>query len=67
MTLATAYLEAREYRQTEAVLEEAQKTAWQLTDGVSWAEWLNAWSALHLKLGAFERRRRSCGKPGRLL
>jgi len=51
VTLATAYLEAGEYRQMEAVLEEAQKTAWQLTDGVSRAELLNAWSALHLKLG----------------
>ena len=51
VTLATAYLEAGEYRQMEAVLEEAQKTAWQLNDGVSRAELLNAWSALHLKLG----------------
>jgi len=50
VTLATAYMEAGEYREMEAVLQEAQKT-WQLTDGVSRAELLNAWSALHLKLG----------------
>jgi len=51
VTLATAYLEAGAYRETEAVLQEAQKTAFQLTDGRSRAELLNAWSALHLKLG----------------
>jgi tetratricopeptide (TPR) repeat protein len=51
ITLATAYLEAGAYREMEAVLQEAQKTAWQLNDGVSRAELLNAWSALHLKLG----------------
>ena len=51
ITLATAYMEAGEYREMEAVLQEAQKTAWQLTDDVSRAELLNAWSALHLKLG----------------
>jgi tetratricopeptide (TPR) repeat protein len=51
VTLATAYMEAGEYREMEAVLQEAQKTAWQLTDGISRAELLNAWSALHLKLG----------------
>jgi len=50
ITLATAYMEAGEYREMEAVLQEAQKTAWQLPD-VSRAELLNAWSALHLKLG----------------
>lgn len=50
VTLATAYREAGEYREMEAVLQEAQKTAWQLPD-VSRAELLNAWSALHLKLG----------------
>jgi tetratricopeptide (TPR) repeat protein len=51
ITLATAYLEAGEYRQMEAVLQDAQKTAWQLSDGASRAELLNAWSALHIKLG----------------
>jgi len=50
VTLATSYREAGEYREMEAVLQEAQKTAWQLPD-VSRAELLNAWSALHLKLG----------------
>lgn len=50
VTLATAYMEAGEYREMEAVLQEAQKTAWQLT-GVPRAELLNAWSSLHLKLG----------------
>jgi tetratricopeptide (TPR) repeat protein len=51
VTVATAYMEAGEYREMEAVLQEAQRTAWQLTDGVSRAELLNAWSALHLRLG----------------
>jgi tetratricopeptide (TPR) repeat protein len=51
VTLATAYMEAGAYRETEAVLQEAQKTAFQLTDVLSRAELLNAWSALHLKLG----------------
>jgi tetratricopeptide (TPR) repeat protein len=51
VTLATAYLEAGAYREMEAVLQEAQKTAFQLTDARSRAELLNAWSALHLKLG----------------
>jgi|SRR5579864_50294 len=51
VTLATAYLEAGAYREAEAALEEAQKTAFQLTDSRSRAELLNAWSALHLKLG----------------
>jgi tetratricopeptide (TPR) repeat protein len=51
ITLATAYMEAGEYRKMEAVLQQAQQTAWQLTDGISRAELLNAWSALHLKLG----------------
>jgi tetratricopeptide (TPR) repeat protein len=50
VTLATAYMEAGEYRQMEAALQEAQKTAWQLTD-VPRAELLNAWSTLHMKLG----------------
>jgi len=51
VTLATAYMEAGEYREMEAVLQEAQRSAWQLKDDVSRAELLNAWSALHLKLG----------------
>jgi tetratricopeptide (TPR) repeat protein len=51
ITLATAYMEAGEYREMEAVLQGAQKTAWQVKDGVLRAELLNAWSALHLKLG----------------
>jgi tetratricopeptide (TPR) repeat protein len=51
VTLATACLEAGAYREMEAVLQEAQKTAFQLTDARSRAELLNAWSALHLKLG----------------
>jgi len=51
VTLATAYMEAGDYRETEAVLQEAQKSAVQLTDDLSRAELLNAWSALHLKLG----------------
>ena len=51
VTLATACMEAGDYREMEAVLQEAQKTAWHLTDGVSRAELLNAWSALHLKQG----------------
>jgi len=51
ITLATAYMEAGAYREMEAVLQEAQKSAWQVTDGPSRIELLNAWSALHLKLG----------------
>jgi tetratricopeptide (TPR) repeat protein len=51
VTLATAYLEAGAYREMETVLQEAQKTAFHLTDSRSRAELLNAWSALHLKLG----------------
>lgn len=51
VTLATAYMEAGEYREAEEVLQEAQKTAWELGDGVRRAELLNAWSALHTKLG----------------
>jgi tetratricopeptide (TPR) repeat protein len=50
VTLATAYLEAGEYRETEATLQEALKTIWQTPDDLSRAELLNAWSALHLKL-----------------
>jgi tetratricopeptide (TPR) repeat protein len=51
VTLATAHMEAGAYREMEAVLQEAQKTAVELTDDLSRAELLNAWSALHLKLG----------------
>jgi tetratricopeptide (TPR) repeat protein len=51
VTLATAYMEAGAYREAEAALDEAQKTAWQLSDGVARAELLNAWSVLHLRLG----------------
>ena len=57
VTLATAYMEAGAYHEMEAVLQEAQKTAGPLTDGLSRAELLNAWSALHLtqnKLSAAE-------------
>jgi tetratricopeptide (TPR) repeat protein len=53
VTLATAYMEAGEYRAAEAALQEAQKTAGALTEGISRAELLNAWSALHLKIGRF--------------
>jgi tetratricopeptide (TPR) repeat protein len=53
VTLATAYMEAGTYREMEAVLQGSQRTAWQLSDGISRAELLNAWSALHLKLGKF--------------
>lgn len=51
VTLATAYMEAGAYHEMEAVLQEAQKSAWQLSDERSRAELLNSWSALHLKLG----------------
>jgi len=51
VTLATAYLEAGAYRETEAVLQEAQNNAGEFTDGVCHVELLNAWSALHVKLG----------------
>src|ERR1700730_16315967 len=51
VTLATAYMEAGAYREMEAVLQEAQSTAWQLTDELSRAELLNPWSALQLKQG----------------
>ena len=51
VTLATAYLEAGAYREAEVALQEAQKTAFQLIGSQSRAELLNAWSALHLKLG----------------
>lgn len=46
VTLATAYLESGEYRDAEAVLREARAS-----DDAHKAALLNAWSALHLKLG----------------
>jgi len=67
ITLATAYMEAGEYRDMEAVLQEAQKTAWQLTDGVSRAELLNAWSALHLKLGQLAAAEAELQEAGRVV
>ncbi len=53
ISLATAYMEAGEYRAAEAALLQAQKTGGEWTDGISRAELLNAWSALHLKMGRF--------------
>jgi len=52
ITLATAYIEARRYREAEGVLDEAQKAGVPVS-GVTRAELLNAWSALHLRLGQF--------------
>jgi len=51
VTLASAYLESGDYRGMEAVLQQAQRTAAQITDAASQAELLNAWSALHLRQG----------------
>jgi tetratricopeptide (TPR) repeat protein len=51
ITLATAYLEAGQYREMESVLQEAQKAVGKPKQDISTAELLNAWSALHLKLG----------------
>lgn len=51
ITLATAYMEAGAYRDAEAVLQEAQKTAGQVADDLLRAELLNSWSGVHLKLG----------------
>ena len=50
ITLATAYMEARRYREAEGMLDEAQKAGGPVS-GVRCAELLNAWSALHLRLG----------------
>ena len=50
VTLATAYMEAGDYRNMEIVLREAQDSVVE-PSGISKAEILNAWSALHLKLG----------------
>jgi tetratricopeptide (TPR) repeat protein len=49
--LVTRLMEAGQNREAEAVLEETQKRAAELPDGVARAELLNAWSSLHLKLG----------------
>ena len=51
VALATAYMDAGAYRQGEAVLQRAQRTAGPVADDLSQAELLNAWSAIHLKLG----------------
>jgi tetratricopeptide (TPR) repeat protein len=48
---ATAYMEAGENRQAEAALQSAQRSVAPFTDGIARAELLNAWSALHFKLG----------------
>jgi tetratricopeptide (TPR) repeat protein len=51
ITMATAYLEARDYHASEAALQEAQKAAGNQGDSMPRAELLNAWSALHLRMG----------------
>jgi tetratricopeptide (TPR) repeat protein len=53
ITLATAYMEAGDDRASEAALQEAQKAAGNQGDSMPRAELLNAWSALHLKMGRF--------------
>src|SRR5581483_8823678 len=50
VTLATAYMEAGDYRAAESVLREIQKGGEPAGDR-SKAEVLNAWSAVHMKLG----------------
>jgi tetratricopeptide (TPR) repeat protein len=50
ITLATTYMEAGRYRETEDVLNQAHKTGGPVS-GITRAELLNAWSALHLRLG----------------
>lgn len=50
ITLATAYMEARRYREAEGVLDEAHKAGGPVS-GITRAQLLNAWSALHLRLG----------------
>ena len=50
VTLATAYMEAGDYRAAESVLLDIRKDG-DPADGRSAAEVLNAWSAVHLKLG----------------
>lgn len=50
VTLATAYMEAGRYRDVEAVLHAAERSAGSAA-GIPRAELLNAWSALHLKIG----------------
>ena len=49
--LATAFMEGGQDRQAEAALQEAGKSAALLAGGLARAEFLNAWSALHLKRG----------------
>jgi tetratricopeptide (TPR) repeat protein len=64
VTLATAYLECGAYRDAEAVLLEAQSSAPAVIDNTSRAQLLNAWSAVHLRLGqTVERRARIAGGP----
>lgn len=48
---ATAAIEAGAYRQAEAVLQRAQRSLESFEDDLSQAELLNAWSAIHLKIG----------------
>lgn len=50
ITLATAFMEAGRYRDVEAVLQAAERSAGG-TAGIPRAEILNSWSALHLKMG----------------
>jgi tetratricopeptide (TPR) repeat protein len=54
ITLATAYIEAGEYRAAETALQEARQSVGESTASISRAELLNAWSALHLKMGRFQ-------------
>lgn len=51
VTLATAYMEAGAYREAESALQDAQMTTPESSSELARAERLNAWSALHLKLG----------------
>ncbi|MFN7997719.1 MAG: tetratricopeptide repeat protein [Bryobacteraceae bacterium] len=51
VTLATAYMEAGEYHEMESMLSEAQAALRHANNDVSQAELLNAWSALHIRLG----------------
>jgi tetratricopeptide (TPR) repeat protein len=51
VSLVAAYVETGAYRDMEAALQEAQKSAPELTDALTRAQLLNAWSALHQHLG----------------
>jgi tetratricopeptide (TPR) repeat protein len=51
VSLVAAYIETGAYRDMEAVLQEAQKSAPELTDALTRAQLLNAWSALHQHRG----------------